>query len=196
MLYNIQKRQVFKGFLQILRAGEKNMSQVNVEQDIEQVKEHVNKLLAHVDELKKAIEELSEYVKTSEVVKYVEKLGEIRATLNYYILGKADEFSIALIDKCASANCEDIDVIVKRPNAFGQVITVKRDANLIEIYQRFFSNKKILEKLITDLVVAVMNLSKAVEKELDILSKIREMQGNIESISEELEDIKERIEDP
>jgi transcription termination factor NusB len=161
----------------------------------EQVIEHVNKLLTHADELKKAINELYEKTKSSEIVANLERLVEIRDALAYFVVRKANEFSVILTDTCASDNCEDIDVLIKRPG-FHSFFRVKRNASLIEIYQMFFDSKKALEKLITDLVTAIISVTRAVEKETDLLDKIKMMRRDIDYIDAELQEIKEKLEDP
>jgi hypothetical protein len=154
-IYIIQNDRYKRGFLQILVAGEANMSQA----ESEQVIEHVNKLLTHADELRKVVNELYEKTKSSEIVANLERLVEIRDALANFVARKANEFSVTLIDACASDNCEDIDVLIKRPG-FHLFFRVKRNASLIEIYQMFFDSKKALEKLITDLVTAIISVTR------------------------------------
>jgi len=153
--------------------------------------EHVKKLIEKAKELQKAANELYEKIKDSELRRRVEELAEINETLSYFILRKAPEFSLSLHDPVG----EKIGVLVKRLS-FTQVIYVPHNANIIDIYQRFFDNQNVLEKLVSDLVTAIINVAKLIEKNTDLFTKVSELKSEIEFISKELDEIYKELEDP
>jgi regulator of replication initiation timing len=163
------------------------MSQV----DVEQMKKRVSELMSKAMELRKTVSELYEVVKDSELARRVEKLSEVKDTLSYFIFKKAGEFAIYLHDPVG----ENIGVLVKRLS-FERVIHVPRGASIFDIYDKFFADQSVLETLVSNLVVAMMSLAEGVKKNVDVLSKISELERNIEFMSRELDDIEEKLEDP
>ena len=159
------------------------MSQIDVEQ--------IKKLIEKAKELKETTNELYEVIKDSELSREVEKLAEINDTLSYFILRRAPEFALYLHDPTG----EKIGVLVTRLS-FAHVIYVRRRANIIDIYQKFFSDQSVLEKLVSDLVTAIINVAKTVKKNVDLLDKISELKREIEFMSKELNEIYKKLEDP
>ena len=159
--------------------------------DIEQMKKHASELIEKAKELKKTASELYETIKDSELRREVEKLAEINETLSYFILENASEFALHLHDPVG----EEIGVLVQRLS-FTQVIYVPRNTNIIDIYVKFFSDKKILEKLVSDLVTAIINVARSVEKNADLFAKVSELESEIKFISEKLDEIEKKLEDP
>jgi len=159
------------------------MSQENIE--------HVKKLIEKAKELKETTNELYETIKDSELSRRVEELAEINDTLSYFILRRAPEFGLYLHDPTS----ENIGVLVKRLS-FEHVIYVPRGANIVDIYEKFFNNQNVLEELVSDLVIAIINVAKSIKKNVDLLDKISKLKREIEFISEELNEIYEKLENP
>jgi uncharacterized coiled-coil DUF342 family protein len=167
------------------------MSQI----DTEQIKERVNELVKKAEELKKTASELHEKLKDSELARRVERLGEAIDTLKKFTLRYYSEFSLVLKDTCASVDCKDIEVFVVRSD-FYHVIKVKHDTSVVDIYKIFFDDQSVLEKMISNLVGAMINVAESVKRDVDLLAKISELERNIEFMSRELDDIEEKLEDP
>jgi len=165
------------------------------QENIQQIKERVNKLMAMTEEIKKAVSELHEKLKTSELVGAVERLGELKDTLRAFMLRDYAEFSITLRDTCATANCEDVEVLVERKN-FRRSIEVKRNTSIVDIYKMFFDDASILEHLVDNIVATIANIASEVKKNTDLLEKIQTLEQNISWIDTELGEIRRRLEDP
>ena len=159
------------------------MSQIDVEQ--------IKKLIEKAKELQETVSELYEVIKDSELSREVEKLAETNETLSYFILRRASEFALFLHDPVG----EKIGVLVNRLS-FTHVTYVQRNANIIDIYEKFFNDQSVLEKLVSDLVVAIINVAKSVKKNVDLLDKVSELKREIEFMSKELNEIYEKLEDP
>ena len=167
------------------------MSQV----DVEQIKKHVSELISKAEELKKVASEIHEKVKSSDLVNAVEKLNEVKDTLRAFVLRDHTEFSITLRDTCVSSQCEDIEVIVERKN-FRYAIEVKRSTSVIDVYKMFFDDQGVLKQLVDKLLGAMINVASEVKKSTDLLEKIQTLESDIRWINSELDDIKEKLEDP
>jgi len=171
----------------MLRMGEGDMSQIDIE--------HVKKLIEKAKELEKATSELYEKVKSSDLIRAVEKLSELNDTLKAFVLRDYTKFSITIIDACVSSQCEDIELVVGR-ESFRYAIRVKRSTSIVDIYKTFFDANSVLEQLIDDLLGAMINVASEVKKNTDLLDKISKLERNIEWINTELDEIKEKLEDP
>jgi SMC interacting uncharacterized protein involved in chromosome segregation len=167
------------------------MSQV----DIEQMKKRVSELISKAEELKKTASEIHEKVKSSDLVNAVEKLNEVKDTLKSFMMRDHTEFSITLRDACVSVQCEDVELVVER-KGFRRPYEVKRSTSIVDIYKTFFDDQGALEQLIDYLLEAMVKVASEVKKSTDLLEKIHTLEGKIEWIGYELNDIKEKLEDP
>ena len=163
------------------------MSQINVEQMIK----HVNELMERAEELERTLNEIREKIESSELRGAVERLAEIKDTLGFFALRSASQFGLYLYMLAG----EEIGVLVKR-FSFEHVIYVPRDAGIVDIYKRFFDDQAALEKLVTSLVKAMIDVAEAVEKSVDLLRKINELEGSVKYIINELDAIYKKLEDP
>jgi len=159
------------------------MPQIDVKQ--------IEKLMEKTEELKKIASELYEKVKDSELRKEIEKLAEIKDTLTNFMLGNASEFGLYLHAPLG----EEIEILVRRLS-FEHIIRVPRDASIIDVYKRFFDDQTALEKLVSKLVEAMVRVAEAVERNVDILRRLNELEGSIGLLFNELEAIHKKLEDP
>ena len=159
------------------------MSQVDIK--------HVNELMERAKELERTLNEIREKIESSELSKSVEKLAEIRETLSYFIVRSAPQFGLYFYVPAS----DEVGILVKR-FGFEHVIYVPRDASIIDVYKRFFDDQTALEKLISELVKAMIDVAEAVEKSVDIIQKLRELEGSVKYIINELDAIYKKLEDP
>jgi uncharacterized coiled-coil DUF342 family protein len=155
----------------------------------------VSELISKAEELKKVASEIHEKVKSSDLVNAVEKLNEVKDTLKSFMMRDHTEFSITLRDACVSTQCEDVELIIER-KSFRSSIEVKRSTSVIDVYKTFFDDQNVLEQLVDKLLGAMINVASEVKKSTDLLEKIHTLERDIEWIGYELNDIKEKLEDP
>jgi DNA repair exonuclease SbcCD ATPase subunit len=148
----------------------------------------IERILAEIEKLKKAVGEVKDILSSSSLGQLLERLNATVENVKHYINREIDEFSVKIYYR----DDEKMSVAVHRPFFSHLIERLPLNAQLLEIYRMFFNDNKLLTELVVALVNHAVSVASEVKKVADIFSKVERIEDDIRRLEREIEELREK----
>jgi hypothetical protein len=170
MLYTIQNRSFKRGFLQILRAGEKNMSQEQVE----------TKLVEQTTSIVEIVKKINEILKSSKISELCGKLEAYSKALEAIMNKRHYMFELHFSITSYAHAPDEYKVNLYVDNEHVYTIYVPLNTTIDAMFEKIFTSQEARNELVNKIHKTLAEISEEIADKADLVKRIKEIEERLE----------------
>jgi hypothetical protein len=169
MLYTMQNRSFKRGFLQILRAGEKNMSQEQVEA----------KLVEQTTSIVEIVKKINEALKDTRISELCKKLDSYRRALDAIVNKKhyIFELQFELVGTAYAGMEYRVRLYVNDEQIWS--ISIDTDATIKAMFEKIFTSQEMRSHIVNTIHKTLAEIAEEIADKADLVKRVREIEERL-----------------